>query len=138
MLSRLDIPALGRWALPATLSIAFAAVWVALAWRTPTSTHHFAPLVAAASWGYLVDLDGPATSRRAALGGVVVALVALLALGLNDRLLGPTLWHSRPSWPELLGFALLGGLITLGRGARTRRSPEKITDRSGAAPEIPK
>ena len=110
----------GSWARPALLSIAFAAVWIVLAWRTPTSTHHFAPLVAAASWGFLTDLDKVANTRRAAMGGVAVAVVALVVLALNDRLLGPTLWHSRPSWPELLGFSVLGGVITVIRGARSR------------------
>ena len=37
-----------RWIRPGLVSVAFAVVWVALAWRTPTSTHHFAPLVTAA------------------------------------------------------------------------------------------
>jgi len=123
VLSRADEneSAVGMWIRPTLLSIALAAVWVILAWRTPTSTHHFAPLVAAASWGFLADLSKPANIGRAAFGGVAVAVIALVLLALNDRLLGPTLWHSRPSWPELLGFAVLGGVITLIRGARFKR-----------------
>lgn len=101
---------------PAVASIALASVWFVLAWRSPTSTHHFAPLVVAATWGFLVELADQAARRRAAAGGVTIAVLALVALGLSDRLSGPTLWHSRPSWPELLGFALLGGVITLVRG----------------------
>jgi protein-S-isoprenylcysteine O-methyltransferase Ste14 len=87
-----------------------------LAWRTPTSTHHFAPLVVAAAWGFLADAQGPSASRRAAAAGVAVAVITLIVLGVTGHLSGPTLWHSRPSWPELLGFAALGGVITLVRG----------------------
>lgn len=116
MLSLSDSPAQVLRARPALASIALAGVWFVLAWRTPTSTHHFAPLVVAAVWGFLADADSVVASRWAAGAGVAVAVATLLALGVTDRLLGPTLWHSRPSWPELLGFSLLGGVITLVRG----------------------
>lgn len=116
MLSLSDPPARVLRARPALASIALAGVWFVLAWRTPTSTHHFAPLVVAAAWGFLADADSAAASRWAAGAGVVVAAGTVLALSVSDRLLGPTLWHSRPSWPELLGFAVLGGVITLVRG----------------------
>ena len=111
---------------PALASIGLAVVWFALAWRTPTSTHHFAPLVVAAAWGFVADLEAGADARRAAVGGVTVAVATTAALGLADRLLGPTLWHSRPSWPELVGFALLGGIVTLVRAQRARRSRERV------------
>ena len=126
MLLRADRSALAAWIRPALASVALAAVWLLLAWRSPTSTHHFAPLVVAAAWGFFTELSGPAPARRAAAAGVSVAVFVLVALGLNDRLLGPTLWHSRPSWPELLGFAVLGGLVTLVRGRLAGKSPSRV------------
>ncbi len=119
MLLRSERSGIPTWVGPALATAVAAAVWFVLAWRTPTSTHHFAPLVVAAGWGFLSELDTPSATRRAAGAGVAVALLTLLGLGLNDRLLGPTLWEARPSWPELLGFSLLGGLITLIRGRRS-------------------
>jgi len=105
---------------PLVGSLALAALWFGLAWRSPTSTHHFAPLVIAAAWGFLVDVPTRQSARWAAAAGVVVAVVTLIGLALSDRLLGPTLWGSRPSWPELLGFAVLGGLLTV---VRSRNAP---------------
>jgi len=100
----------------AAATLGLAAVWFVLAWRTPTSTHHFAPLVVAAAWGFMTDRSDRRSVVLAAALGTMVALATVLALGAGDRLLGPTLWHSRPSWPELAGFALLGGVVTLLRG----------------------
>ncbi|MDH3682613.1 MAG: hypothetical protein OEV40_21980 [Acidimicrobiia bacterium] len=99
-----------------------AALWVALAWRAPTSTHHFAPLVVALAWGFLADPRTPRDSATAAVGGVAVALLALLVLAVGDRLQGPTLWGSTPSYPELIGAAVLGGVVTALRAHRRRDS----------------
>ncbi|MCP3987878.1 MAG: hypothetical protein GY724_02290 [Actinomycetia bacterium] len=101
---------------PLILTVGIGALWFILAWRSPSSTHHFAPLVTAGAWGFISELGDRRATFTAAIGGVVVALAALVALALADRLGGPTLWGARPSWPELVGFAVLGGLITLWRG----------------------
>ncbi len=101
---------------PLISSLALGALWFILAWRSPSSTHHFAPLVIAGAWGFISELGDRRATITAAFAGVAVALVALMALAVADRLGGPTLWGARPSWPELTGFAVLGGLITLGRG----------------------
>ena len=111
---------------PAALSVGLGLIWLVLAWRTPTATHHFAPMVVAAAWGFAATVEDQASAWRASVGGVAVAVVTLVALGASGHLLGPTLWHSRPSWPELLGFSLLGGVITLIRAklaSRSSRSP---------------
>jgi len=108
---------------PVLATVVLAAVWFTLAWRSPTSTHHFAPLVVAASWGFLADVQSTAAARVAAAAGVAVAVVTLGGLAIADRLMGPTLWGSRPSWPELLGFAVLGGIVTLVRARRTSVAP---------------
>lgn len=116
---------------PAALSVGLGLIWLVLAWRTPTATHHFAPMVIAAAWGFVATIDDRAAAWRAAVGGVVVAVLALAVLGVTGHLLGPTLWHSRPSWPELLGFSLLGGVITLVRAKMRSRQ-------SGRARETPR
>ena len=108
---------------PIVATVLLAVVWFALAWRSPTSTHHFAPLVIAAAWGFMAELDSNVAVRAAAGAGVGVAVVTLAALALGDRLMGPTLWGSRPSWPELAGFAVLGGVVTLARARRIARAP---------------
>lgn len=117
------VPLLGA-AVPAVL-------WIVLAWRAPTSTHHFAPLVVALAWGFLAD---PRTGREiavASIGGVAVALVALVVLAIGSRLQGPTLWGSTPSAPELIGSAVLGGVITAVRAQRRRtdRAPAGVGQR---------
>lgn len=108
---------------PAAGSIVLAALWFVLAWRSPGSTHHFAPFVVAAAWGFLSSIPTRSAAVMAAAAGVVVASATTVALAAFDRLQGPTLWGTRPSWPELLGFGLLGGLVTLvkARKARPRR-----------------
>lgn len=108
---------------PVLGSLALAVLWAVLAWRSPTSTHHFAPFVVAAAWGFLTDTEGPVAAWWAASAGFVVAATTVLVLGLSDRLDGPTLWGARPSWPELLGFAAIGSAVTLVRARRTGSRP---------------
>lgn len=96
----------------------FAVLWFILAWRTPTSTHHFAPFVVAAAWGFLNASDRRSTSWIAAGAGTGVAVFTTVALLVTDRLQGPTLFDSRPSWPELLVLSALGGLLSAWRGYR--------------------
>ncbi len=103
---------------PLALTVGLGVLWFILAWRSPSSTHHFAPLVTAGAWGFISELRDRRLTITAAVGGVGVALGVLVALALADRLGGPTLWGARPSWPELTGFAMVGGLITLWRGRR--------------------
>ncbi|MGI9611359.1 MAG: hypothetical protein ACR2QO_00505 [Acidimicrobiales bacterium] len=117
---------------PAALSVGLGLIWVVLAWRTPTATHHFAPMVVAAAWGFADSIDDRAAALRATVGGVAVAVVTLAVLGASGHLLGPTLWHSRPSWPELLGFSLLGGMITFLRANMARRRRGRATATEGA------
>ncbi len=106
---------------PALASLLPAFIWVALAWRSPSSTHHFAPLVVAMAWGFLAEPTSRRDSVRAAVGGVAVAWSTVVVLGLAGRLDGPTLWGSRPSWPELAAFGALGALIVVIRGMRRGR-----------------
>ncbi|MGI9613413.1 MAG: hypothetical protein ACR2QO_10920 [Acidimicrobiales bacterium] len=113
---------------PAALSVGLGLIWLVLAWRTPTATHHFAPMVVAAAWGFAASIDDQAAAWRAAVAGVAVAVLTLAVLGASGHLLGPTLWHSRPSWPELLGFSLLGGVITLVRAKLAGRQSDNTRE----------
>lgn len=89
-------------------------------------------MVVAAAWGFAVSIDDREAAWRAAVAGVAVAVLTLVALGATGHLLGPTLWHSRPSWPELLGFSLLGGMITLVRANLASRRSGTPTATKGA------
>ncbi|MFQ5556035.1 MAG: hypothetical protein ACE5GB_00740 [Acidimicrobiales bacterium] len=113
------------------VAVGAALAWVALAWRTPTSTFHFAPTVVAAGWGWVErwsteqrrpGLDG--WSRG--IGGVGLAVLATLVLWAGDGLRGPTFWHARGGADvafEHVVFALLGGSI----GAWFALRPERAT-----------
>lgn len=97
-------------------AVAAAGFWILLAWRTPTSTHHFAPFIVAMLWGFIGrstgdgGLDRP-TTVRAFLGGVAIALGALVVLAVTDRLRGPGLYGSLPVIPELVVHGLIGATV---------------------------
>lgn len=102
----------------AALTVGAALFWVILAMRTPTSTHHFAPLVVAAAWGvvYRQYVPAPPPVQRAVvgLGGAAVGLTAFLFLAAIGRLNGPPLIANVPVSTELPGMAIVGGLIGAG------------------------
>jgi peptidoglycan/LPS O-acetylase OafA/YrhL len=103
----------------AAASIAAATLWIVLASRSPTSTHHFSPLVIAGVWGYLTRHDRlpvPATADRVLMlgGGFFVAVAAQLVLTAADKLKGPPLIAAVPVPVELLIMAGLGAVIGAG------------------------
>ena len=106
-----------RSAAGAALSVVAAAFWVALAWRTPTSTHHFAPFIVAMLWGFIErsTSDDGALSRAATgwafLGGIALAIGATALLSVADKLQGPGLYGSVPVIPELVVHSILGAII---------------------------
>ncbi len=99
--------------LGASASVSAAGLWAWLAQRTPTSTHHFAPLAVVALFAIVArpaDRDpSPTQILITSLGGALIAAVTAGALWATGNLDGPTLWHSRPALPELLGMAALAG-----------------------------
>jgi hypothetical protein len=100
-------------------------LWLVLALRNPTNTFHFAPIIVAAAWPVIAR--GSQTRTRiqaltAVSAGTAIALGIGLTLWANDRLRGPTLWHSGAAITETLLFTLLGGAI--GLIAQLRHSPE--------------
>ncbi|MGI9597995.1 MAG: hypothetical protein ACR2QK_17660 [Acidimicrobiales bacterium] len=98
-------------------SVSAAALWVILAWRSPTSTHHFAPLVIAGVWGFLARHDEamPRPSRADRLlmlgGGLAVAATAQVVLTAADKLDGPRLLSAVPVPLELIGMAVVGAVV---------------------------
>lgn len=113
----------------ALVSIAAALLWTVLAWRTPSSTHHFAPLVAAGAWGYLARyerLPNPTKSDRLVmwLGGFSAAAIAQLVLTVAEKLNGPPLIASIPVPAELLIMAVLGATIGAKPWQLLRDDPE--------------
>lgn len=82
----------------AAATVVVTVVWVSLSLWRPTSTFHFAPLIAAGAWPFLIR-RGPLrvaavdAGRAAAAAGVLVVTVGV-GLHLTDLLRGPTLWGS--------------------------------------------
>lgn len=102
-------------ALSAGASFCAAMVWAALAWRSPTSTFHFAPFVAVVVGPYVVRTKAAperlgSAAIVAAASGIVVAGVSALLVG-ADRLRGPTFWSDSGAFAEALVFTAFGGLI---------------------------
>lgn len=89
--------------------------WVLLALWRPTSTFHFAPLVAAGAWPFLLR-RGPLrvsvidAGRAAATAGVFVVVVGI-GLHLLDLLRGPTLWGSGAAVVEVPLAAVSGAAV---------------------------
>ena len=104
----------------AATSMATAAIWVFLAWRTPTSTFHFAPFVAGLAGPYVASTVGqraPARTALAVTAGCAAALtVALIVLAGADKLQGPTFWSEDGAALEAVLFGAVGlavGFVSL-------------------------
>ncbi|MGK2930580.1 MAG: hypothetical protein ACSLFO_13505 [Acidimicrobiales bacterium] len=97
---------------PVLVSVGFSVAWTALALRAPTTTYHLVPGLVAASWPVTARvLRGPhrlPAAIRAALGGVVVAVVTTAELAGLDSLDGPALIGGSGAGESVL-VALAGG-----------------------------
>ena len=103
----------------AIASATAAALWIVLAWRTPTSTHHFAPMVAGGIWAYLTrrgSLPAPPVPDRLLMlgGGLAISLAAQLFLTTTGKLEGPPLLTPVPVPLELTLMALFGAVVASG------------------------
>lgn len=115
-------PAPGAWKTHrkgAVIAVVAAILWTILAWRTPTSTHHFAPLVAAGAWGFVTrydELPNPSPGQRVLMffGGLALPITAQVVLAVNDKLRGPPLLSAVPVPTELLLMAVLGAVAGSG------------------------
>lgn len=90
-----------------------AGIWVGIAWANPTTTYHFAPLVAAGVWPVVSRVRAGHALRRsaavlAAAGGVAIVLLALAVLMVAGFLRGPALLGA-PVPVEAVVGALAGG-----------------------------
>ena len=103
--------------LPLLAAILAAIFWVVLAWRTPSATHHFAPLVIAGLHGFLAepkpDEEAAATYRPylTAVIGFAIAFSAFLVLLVADKLQGPGLYSSVSVEVELVLHAIVGAVV---------------------------
>lgn len=106
------------------ISGAVGIVWIALAWRSPTLTYHFAPLIGAAAGPLSLRsqgrADGALTQRT---GAMVVAMMWAITLFLEvtGRQLGPNFIEVGPAWPEAVLFAVIGAFV--GVRAASRENP---------------
>ena len=104
-------------ALSAAATLAATTLWAVLAWRTPTSTFHFAPIVAIAVGPWLAKARmgrhaiGPAIITVAISTVIVLGAVALLAS--QDRMLGPTFWSETGAVSEAIIFSIPTAVISL-------------------------
>lgn len=108
----------------ALLSGGVGLVWIVLAWRSPTLTYHFAPLIGGAVGPLSLRTRGQADAAIArATGGMVLAmmLAVTLLLEIADRQEGPNFLEMGPAWPEAVLFAVIGVLV--GSRAATREHP---------------
>lgn len=92
-----------------------AGLWFVLAWRTPTSTFHFAPLIAGGIGPISVRSYLAAPTRRvvATILGMCAAIVSAAIAGLAafDRLRGPTFWSPEGALTEVVLFAGIGFVV---------------------------
>lgn len=99
-------------------AIAVSLIWVVLAWRTPTSTFHFAPIIAGAVGPYAAKSTAGSLPRgrglQVAAASLAAVTSAIVLLAVADRLQGPTFWSEDGAWIEAAIFALIGAVIGLG------------------------
>lgn len=106
------------------LSGVVAVVWMGLAWRSPTLTYHFAPLIGGVVGPLSLRSQGRADAALTQkVGGIVLAMLGgvTLLLELAGRQEGPNFLHSGPAWPEAVLFAVVG--VAIGVRAASRERP---------------
>lgn len=91
--------------------VAVATVWTVLAFRRPTSTYHFAPLVVGAAWPVVARMiRGSLTTGeavRASVGGLVAVSLVTLDLAVLNALQGPA-FFGLSSEVEAVVFGSIG------------------------------
>lgn len=75
---------------------------------TLVQRHPFAPLVVAAAPVVFLQVRSGRDIDVAAVIGAMVGLGTVLGRAIVDQLRGPTLLHTRPAWPELVLFVVIG------------------------------
>ena len=116
-MSKLSVQARGGLAM-----VGVCVIWIFLASRRPELTYHFAPLIAAGVWPFLLPPSNEEQSspivRAAVVSAAAVSAVAVL-LHIAGRLEGPTFWDDGPALTEAILFAVgcaaIGAAISLSR-----------------------
>ena len=124
----------------AAVSVAIALAWVVLASLSPTTTYHFAPLVATIAAPALGRYRaGHALGIRSAVllavAGAAATSIAALALAMTGRLGGPTLWGTAGSAGETAAAIGIGVMIGLAVAVFSRTSPHRVD--AAAEEELP-
>lgn len=118
---------------PAASAIA-ALLWIVLAWRSPTSTYHFAPLVVTLAWPWTSRSEGGTRTTANVwvpiIGGTILSLMAGGVLLVAGRLEGPTLWSESGQSAQvvleiLLVTAIGAGISIVIRGRRGEEAPQR-------------
>lgn len=122
-------------------SLAVAVLWVLLAFRSPSTTYHFAPIVVTVASPYAARAKaaGAFTGRRALVivaAGAAISLAAVVALASTRHLTGPTLWDSGNATTEAIAFTAAGSVCGywvawrqrrwLGKPANADRVPDRL------------
>ena len=99
----------------AMISMCIAMVWSGLAWHSPTTTYHLAPILVAASLPIASRLRAPGplarrTAWRNASGGAAIGIVAAVGLDAIDWLRGPTVIDHGSALAESALAAIVGAL----------------------------
>jgi len=98
-------------------------VWLVLAWRNPSLTYHFAPLIGAALWPLSLRSQGRrhiTDARIGGLGGFGMMMLVTVILLITGRMNGPNFAHVGPAWPEAVLFAAIGAVIATRVASRER------------------
>lgn len=111
-----------------------ALIWAVLAWRSPSSTRHFAPFLVAMSTPVMLRhrIGRVAAFEARALTALstAVAVVTALILSLADKLEGPSFWSATGgALVEALVAALIGGVAGMAflEGAKDLTPPSDST-----------
>ena len=102
-----------------------------LAWNSPSTTYHLAPLLVAIAIPGMVGLDRIGATPRlvamAAVAGVALALATTGLLGWYDRLVGPSLLPFGGAVAEAVVFAVGGALVvTVATSLTSARRSETV------------
>ena len=100
---------------PVGYSAGFALLWGLLAWNSPSTTYHLAPLIVAAAvpGALLLGDEKVPISQLILAGGAggMLALIATVLLGSSDHLLGGSLLPFGGAVAEALVFTGAGAVV---------------------------
>jgi len=116
---------------PAGYAAGLTLLWAVLAWNSPSTTYHLAPLLVAIAIPGMLRLNSEGVPPRllvtAGFTGFALTLAATGILGWSDRLVGPSLLPFGGAVAEAVVFATGGALIvTAVTVFTTARSPETV------------